>query len=32
MPLNGEYEPNPVDRVREQVEMYEATNGIEDGH
>ena len=29
MPLNGEYEPSPSDRVREQVELYEATNGAE---
>jgi hypothetical protein len=25
MPLSGEYEPSPIDRVREQVELYEAT-------
>ena len=31
MPLSGEYEPSPIDRVREQVEMYEATNGVEGG-
>ena len=31
MPLNGEYEPSPIDRVREQVELYEATNGVEGG-
>ena len=28
---NGEYEPSPINRVREQVELYEATNGIEGG-
>ena len=27
----GEYEPSPSDRVREQVELYEATNGVEGG-
>jgi hypothetical protein len=31
MPLNGEYEPSPIDRVRKQVELYEATNGVEGG-
>jgi F420H(2)-dependent quinone reductase len=31
MPLTGEYEPSPIDRVREQVERYEATNGVEGG-
>jgi deazaflavin-dependent oxidoreductase (nitroreductase family) len=31
MPLSGEYEPSPIDRVREKVEMYEATNGVEGG-
>jgi len=31
MPLSGEYEPSPIDRVREQVEMYEATNSVEGG-
>jgi deazaflavin-dependent oxidoreductase (nitroreductase family) len=31
MPLNGEYEPSSIDRVREQVELYEATNGVEGG-
>ena len=31
MPLNGEYEPSPSARVREQVELYEATNGVEGG-
>src|SRR4029077_5200673 len=31
MPLHGEYEPSPSDRVREQVELYEATNGVEGG-
>ena len=29
MPPSGEYEPSPIDRVREQVELYEATNGVE---
>jgi hypothetical protein len=28
---NGEYEPSPIDRVRQQVEFYEATNGAEGG-
>src|SRR5271156_674818 len=28
MPLNGEYEPSQNDRTREQVELYEATNGV----
>jgi deazaflavin-dependent oxidoreductase (nitroreductase family) len=27
MPLQGEYEPSPLDWVREQVEEYEASNG-----
>jgi len=31
MALNGEYEPSPSDRVRRQVELYEATNGVEAG-
>jgi hypothetical protein len=31
MPLNGEYEPSPSERVRRQVELYEATNGAEGG-
>ena len=31
MPLNGEYEPSRNDRTREQVELYEATNGVEGG-
>ena len=31
MPLNGEYEPSPSERVRRQVELYEATNGTEGG-
>ena len=26
---NVEYEPSPIDRVRQQVELYEATNGVE---
>ncbi len=29
MPLTGEYEPNPVDWVREQVEAYQASGGTE---
>jgi F420H(2)-dependent quinone reductase len=29
MPLKGEYEPSPSERVRRQVESYEATNGAE---
>ena len=31
MPLNGEYEPSPSERVRGQVELYEATNGVDGG-
>jgi F420H(2)-dependent quinone reductase len=31
MPLSGEYEPRQNDRTREQVELYEATNGVEGG-
>ncbi len=31
MPLNGGYEPSRNDRTREQVELYEATNGVEGG-
>ena len=31
MPLNGEYEPSPSEWVRRQVELYEATNGVEGG-
>lgn len=31
MPLNGEYEPSRNDRTREQVELYEATDGVEGG-
>ena len=31
MPLNGEYEPSLSERVRRQVELYEATNGVEGG-
>ena len=27
MPLRGEYEPSPLDWVREQVKEYEASNG-----
>lgn len=29
MPLDGEYEPNPNDFVREQVEQYERSGGTE---
>ena len=29
--LQGEYEPSPSDRVRQQVARYEATNGKEGG-
>ncbi|MGW0925840.1 nitroreductase family deazaflavin-dependent oxidoreductase [Streptomyces sp. NPDC002755] len=31
MPLVGEYEPSPERWVREQVELYEATGGVEGG-
>jgi deazaflavin-dependent oxidoreductase (nitroreductase family) len=31
MTLSGEYEPSRNDRTREQVELYEATNGVEGG-
>ena len=31
MPLTGEYEPSRNDRDRKQVELFEATNGIEGG-
>ena len=31
MTLSGEYEPSRNDRTREQVEQYEATNGVEGG-
>jgi deazaflavin-dependent oxidoreductase (nitroreductase family) len=31
MSLNGEYQPSRNDRTREQVEQYEATNGVEGG-
>ena len=31
MPLSGEYEPSRNDRDRKQVELYEATNGLEGG-
>jgi hypothetical protein len=31
MSLTGEYEPSRNDRDRKQVELYEATNGIEGG-
>jgi deazaflavin-dependent oxidoreductase (nitroreductase family) len=29
--LNGEYEPSPIPRIRDQVALYEATNGAEGG-
>src|SRR5690606_24732173 len=29
MPLEGEYAPSPSDRAREQVELFERTNGQE---
>src|SRR5664279_2901246 len=29
MPLEGEYEPSPSQWVREQVELYEGSNGTE---
>ena len=29
MPLQGEYEPNPADWVREQVDQYERSGGTE---
>ena len=31
MPLTGEYEPSQNDRTREQVELYEGTNGVKGG-
>jgi F420H(2)-dependent quinone reductase len=31
MPLTGKYEPSQNDRTREQVEIYEATNGVKGG-
>jgi hypothetical protein len=31
MPLTGKYEPSQNDRAREQVELYEATNGVKGG-
>jgi len=31
MPLDGEYEPSRNERTREQVELYEATNGVKGG-
>jgi F420H(2)-dependent quinone reductase len=31
MPLTGEYEPSRNDRTREQVKLYEATNGVKGG-
>ncbi|CAN5534529.1 nitroreductase family deazaflavin-dependent oxidoreductase [soil metagenome] len=29
MPLNGEYEPSPTQWVRDQVEQYESSGGVE---
>ncbi|PZR51604.1 nitroreductase family deazaflavin-dependent oxidoreductase [Xylanimonas oleitrophica] len=29
MPITGEYAPSPSDRAREQVELFESTNGAE---
>jgi F420H(2)-dependent quinone reductase len=29
MPLDGEYEPSPDKRARDQVELYESSNGAE---
>jgi len=31
MPLTGEYEPSQNDITHEQVELYEATNGVKGG-
>ncbi|MET7898803.1 nitroreductase family deazaflavin-dependent oxidoreductase [Streptomyces mirabilis] len=31
MPLHGEYDPSPTEWVREQVALYEATDGVEGG-
>jgi len=31
MPVNGQYEPSPSDRVRQQVELCEATDGAAGG-
>jgi F420H(2)-dependent quinone reductase len=31
VPLTGEYEPSQNDRTREQVKLYEATNGVKGG-
>ena len=31
MPLKGDYEPSLNDRTRKQVELYEATGGVEGG-
>jgi deazaflavin-dependent oxidoreductase (nitroreductase family) len=31
MPLNGEYEASQNDRTRKQVQLYEATNGVDGG-
>jgi F420H(2)-dependent quinone reductase len=29
--LDSEYEPSPIPRIRDQVALYEATNGVEGG-
>lgn len=29
--LDGEYEPSPIARIRDQVALYEATDGVEGG-
>jgi F420H(2)-dependent quinone reductase len=29
MPLEGEYEPSPLQRVRDQVELYQKSGGVE---
>ena len=29
MPLDGEYEPSPWEPIAQQVELYEATGGVE---
>ena len=30
-PLDGQYEPSPIPRIRDQVALYQATNGAEGG-
>ncbi len=30
-PLDGEYDPSPIPRIRDQVALYEATGGVEGG-